>query len=995
MSNKISIDVIFNAINKTGSVFGSVNKGLTGLTTNLWKVNQTADLLGRASDALNQIGAPGKEFDFGLAEMSAITGTTGSELTDLGNIARKVGKESGLGASASLEAFKLLASQIEVDKIGMKGLIDLQDKTITLAQASPKLGMEGAANALAGTINQFGLEANQANRVMNVLAAGSKYGAAEIPDLAQSFKVVGASAAAAGLDVETTAGAIEVLSKNNLKGSEAGTALRNVLLKMQTDLGFDFKVTKLSDALGTLQGKEGDAAYMAKLFGAENIAAAQFLVKNAQAVDEMTQKVTGTTVATEQAAIMNQTWVHKADVFKAKLNDLAIGFSQSNAGLLSMVQMGGQAAMTITALSPVVGFFGKGIMGIGSLTGGAITGMVKIYKATKLMNYALAAGKLATYSALIERYGMAGRLAAAGIWVKNQAVAFGVLVGKLFNAESRASIILQTRQAIASKLQAAWTWVVTRAQLVGSGITSLWGKRMLLTGAIQAGWSKIMALSSLTMKGLFGSFTGIIAQTWAWTAALLANPITWVVGGVIALVAGIALAWKYFDGFRGVLVGAWEGMKAFGDILVGTVLGGLKQLLAGIGKIGKAISLLFKGEFKEAGKTAMEGFGDIGKSAIKMSPIGVAVETIKRKDEVVNAASAGYAKGKNMDTSNFLNFGSKKDHPGIEPPMQGNRDKFQRRGIEQGLTAADLQKAGQPGMWDMQMPGMEAMKVPGMLDMETPAMKQAKLQGKIVNMATPQPELMQMPGMWNMQQMPGMEAMQVPGMLDMETPAMKQAKLQGKIVNMATPQPELTKVPGMWNMQQMPGMEAMQVPGMLDMETPAMKQAKLQGKIVNMATPQPELTKVPGMWNMQQMPGMDAMPVPGMLDMETPAMKQINLTGKLINLYLPDMGAVQLPGTAAEAFKRPSYNEQVVKQNNIDELGKNITQNVATTTTNQNTSNKASKIEINYQPQVHISANMTQENQDDLMKILTMKKDQLVKLVKEELRKEGRLSYAG
>lgn len=873
MANTISIDVIFGAINKTGSVFGAVNKGLNGLTSNLWRINQAADLFGRATNALDQLGAPGKEYDFGLAELSAVTGTVGSDLSDLGKTARLVGKESGLGATASLEAFKLLASQIEVDKIGLAGLKELQLKTITLAQASPQLGMAGAANALAGTINQFGLEASQAGRIMNVLAAGSKYGAAEIPDLAQSFKVVGSSAAAAGLSVESTAGALEVLSKNNLKGSEAGTAFRNVLLKMSTELGFDFKVTKLSDALGTLQGKEGDAAYMAKLFGVENMAAAQFLIKNAKAVDEMTEKVTNTTVATEQAAIMNQTWAHKADVFKAKLNDLAIGFSQNNAGLLNMASVGGQAVMTITALSPVFGFLGKGIMGVGTAAVGSVKGVMTIVKATKLMNAALAAGKLSTYSALIERYGMAGRIAAGGLWVKNQAVAFGVLVGKLFNAESRAAIILQARQAIASKVQAAWTWMVTKSQLVASGVTSLWGKRMVLTSAIQAGWSKVMALSSMGMKGLFASFTGVIAQTWAWTAALWANPITWIVAGVMALVAGIALAWKHFDGFRGVLVGAWEGMKKFGEILFGSVLGGLKQLLAGIGKVGKAIALLLKGQFKEAGKTAMEGFGDIGKGAIKMSPVGVAVQTINRRDEIANAATAGYSKGKNMDTSNFLNFGSKKK--------------------DQPISAADLQKAGQPAPFDVwKNPDMDAMKVPGML-----------------NMATPE-----------------MDAMKVPGMLDMGTPDM-----------------DAIKVPGMLNMGT-PEMKAMQVPGIMNLSYPPKSR--------------------PASFDVRKNQG------------ATPNQK----TG------------VPYTNTPAYNYKTPAVNT-----GNLEQVTKNITQNIASnSTTDQSTQNsKASTIEINYQPQVHVSAEMTRESHENLLKMLYADKDKLMRLVKEELRKDGRLSYAG
>ena len=110
------------------------------------------------------------------------------------------------------------------------------------------MSIDAAATSLAGTINQFGLSANEAERVINVLAAGSKYGAAEIEELSQSFKVVGSAASAMGLTVEQSAGALEVLSKANLKGSEAGTALRNIILKLNTELGVDLSRTSLSTA---------------------------------------------------------------------------------------------------------------------------------------------------------------------------------------------------------------------------------------------------------------------------------------------------------------------------------------------------------------------------------------------------------------------------------------------------------------------------------------------------------------------------------------------------------------------------------------------------------------------------------------------------------------------------------------------------------------------------------------------------------------------------
>ena len=221
--------------------------------------------------------------------------------------------------------------------------------------------MNDAATALAGTINQFGLQATEANRVINILAAGSKYGAAEIVDLSQSFKVVGAAANAAGLTVEDTAGAIEVLSKNNLKGAEAGTALRNIMLKMQTVLGVDFRKNSFSDALDALKPKLTDAAYLSKVFGMENIAAAQFLIKNSDAVAEMTAQVTATNVAQEQAAIRTDTVQQMMARCQARIDDLKIGFFELTGSAGGYATIIAQQAVTVSQLLPLFGLFGKAI----------------------------------------------------------------------------------------------------------------------------------------------------------------------------------------------------------------------------------------------------------------------------------------------------------------------------------------------------------------------------------------------------------------------------------------------------------------------------------------------------------------------------------------------------------------------------------------------------------------------------------------------------------
>ena len=230
----------------------------------------------------------------------------------------------------------------------MAGLNNLQEKSVTLAQASG-MSIDAAATSLAGTINQFGLSANEAERVINVLAAGSKYGAAEIEELSQSFKVAGSAASVMGLTVEQSAGALEVLSKANLKGSEAGTALRNIILKLNTELGVDLSRTSLSTALDALKPRLTDATYLSKIFGMENVAAAQYLIQNSSAVEEMTRKVTGTNVAQEQAAVRTDTTAHKMEILRAKVDDIKISFANSLGPMSAYASVVGENAVVLAS----------------------------------------------------------------------------------------------------------------------------------------------------------------------------------------------------------------------------------------------------------------------------------------------------------------------------------------------------------------------------------------------------------------------------------------------------------------------------------------------------------------------------------------------------------------------------------------------------------------------------------------------------------------------
>ena len=346
----VNVKKQFDAIDKAGEQASATTTRFGNICSRL-KMPDLNAFLGvaeRLGGVLGDLSQGGMNFGQSMADLSSITGIAGDDLKALGENARKVGQDSGLGAGTAARAYAILASQIDVAVIGMAGLNNLQEKSVTLAQASG-MSIDAAATSLAGTINQFGLSAHEAERVINVLAAGSKYGAAEIEELSQSFKVAGSAASVMGLTVEQSAGALEVLSKANLKGSEAGTALRNIILKLNTELGVDLSRTSLSTALDALKPRLTDATYLSKIFGMENVAAAQYLIQNSSAVEEMTRKVTGTNVAQEQAAVRTDTTAHKMEILRAKVDDIKISFANSLGPMSAYASVVGENAVVLAS----------------------------------------------------------------------------------------------------------------------------------------------------------------------------------------------------------------------------------------------------------------------------------------------------------------------------------------------------------------------------------------------------------------------------------------------------------------------------------------------------------------------------------------------------------------------------------------------------------------------------------------------------------------------
>lgn len=191
-----------------------------------------------------------------------------------------------------------------------EGLGTVTEASITLAKAS-RMELGTAAENLVGIMNQFSFSADQANRTINALAAGQAVGAANIQQTAEAFTVFGSVAAGANITLEKSVGLVQALGKYSLYGSEAGTKIRGVILRLQkAGLGYangQFNINNALEQTNVILGKLKNAKerdlFLNRLFGVENITAGRILVKNVKLFEDFTKSVTGTSEAFKAAKI--------------------------------------------------------------------------------------------------------------------------------------------------------------------------------------------------------------------------------------------------------------------------------------------------------------------------------------------------------------------------------------------------------------------------------------------------------------------------------------------------------------------------------------------------------------------------------------------------------------------------------------------------------------------------------------------------------------------
>lgn len=391
-------DYIFNiggnytaTINGMSTATGDFSAKVDGAQNSIGKLTSVLagiDLVKNAIDGLQQatdaFSVSGIALDRNMHDLSAVAGVTGDSLKQIEGFARQSAKTFGTDASVAVEGYKLLLSQLSPE-LG-KYPEALRDMGESIQITSKLMGGDGvaAAQVLTTAMNQYGVSledptaaSQEMARMMNVMAAAGQAGSAELPAISAALQQCGMAAKAANVSFEETNAAIQVLDKAGKKASEGGVALRNVLgqlskgrfvekqaLEELQKAGIDVVALgdnskSLKERLEMLKPMLNDSALLSKFFGVENANAARALIQGTEALDGFTQAVTGTNSATDQAAIIMQSYAERQAVVNQKIEDIKISLFQATGDLTLWAGAAFNAAMPLAQISPLIMLLGK------------------------------------------------------------------------------------------------------------------------------------------------------------------------------------------------------------------------------------------------------------------------------------------------------------------------------------------------------------------------------------------------------------------------------------------------------------------------------------------------------------------------------------------------------------------------------------------------------------------------------------------------------------
>lgn len=584
-----------------GSEFGSCLKRIKAI--DLFAISQSINELKNGLGSISDLAIQNEK---ALAEVSAITGAHGDQLASLNEKAKILAKTYGEDVNENLGTFATILSRLGPDMGKSDKAMATLGESVNVLSKTMEGDIKGATDAITTSMLQFQVDlsnpvkaAEESRKMINVMAAGAKEGAAEIPQISEALVQAGVSAKLANLSFEETNSAIQAMAEGGKYGSEAGVSIRNVITNMSastklTDTAavilkaYGVNMKKVADTsipfserLKELAPIQNDINALTEMFGRENAASAQILIRSADSQAKLTKEITGTNVAYEQAGIIMNTTAEREKRRNQRWNLFKMRIGAVTKTFQPFINVTAGGVVVLANMKNAFDGIRVVMRGVNALLGiDTLLKRINSFVTTKLTKDQV---RLSVTTRLA---GLSMLGAAAPTFVLS--VALGAL--KLaINSVSTAIMsipVIGWILALVSALTAAFAWLWNNVGGFRGFFYGIWNVIKLAFGGI---WQVIKVVISLivgyfkwwwnNVKTVFGWIRTIVGVTWNWVAEKfhwawttisnvvtgIWNTITSIFGPIFSFFKSVFdPVWNYVSGIFDLI---WEKIKGFLDFI--------------------------------------------------------------------------------------------------------------------------------------------------------------------------------------------------------------------------------------------------------------------------------------------------------------------------------------------------------------------------------------------------------------------------------------------
>lgn len=536
------------------------------------------------------------DFDSAMANVAAISGATGDDLQALRDKARELGEKTKFSASEAADAmsYMAMAGWKTGDMLsGIEGIMNL-------AAASGE-DLATTSDIVTDALTAFGLTAEDSAHFADILAAASSNANTNVSMMGETFKYCAPVAGALGYSAEDVAEAIGLMGNAGIKSTQAGTALRTMMTKLQGEL-------KLSgEALGevTIQTANADGSMrelsdiladcrtaFSKMSESEAAAAAETLVgKNAMSgflalmnsapgdIDKLRNAIENCDGSAEDmAAIMQDNLNGQLTILKSQLEELAISFGEMLMPVIRKVVTAVQGFVdklnnmdeaqrkTIITIGLVIAALGPFLVILGTVISTVGKSMKAYASAAKGIKKLMVAVKSGT--------GIFGKLGTALGGISAPVLAIVAVIAVLVAAFTH---LWKTNDGFRENIIATWTQIKETVSNFCQGIVdrlnSLGFEFSSITEVLKAVWDGFCNLLGPVFEGAFR----FISDTLSTVLDVILNTVDF----FIAVFSG---DWEgAWEAVKNIFSSIWNGLVSWFTNILETIKGVLDVALGWIG----------------------------------------------------------------------------------------------------------------------------------------------------------------------------------------------------------------------------------------------------------------------------------------------------------------------------------------------------------------------------------------------------------------------------